>query len=1163
MGQDTKYSSLPWTFDSKGIMARPANDRPPNEHYYLDQAGTFEREESALSSRYGSTIINRDDPFQPPFPIAKFNYPLPAKPVTLSRLKSLNGDTFRYAGLISGALYRRASDTQGPYTQIISALSPQHLSGQRFSTLVTTCFGSAQPWLFICDRTQQLKDSGTGVPSKIGINPPTRPVTATEYAPRTLNIDTFQTSAGYGPSGMTLVGISTVATVGGTVGVGVLDYEQYTDLTGSFKNAPDGMIATSTTTPDGALRLKFNTNGPLQTYDIISQNAVYSPADSFVFKAVSFTIASNTTGHIGKTAALDLSDYQTEDLIVLVVQVDGAAAVQEIRLEFDVDGSGYSSSYYYKSIIPVSYQGSLSLPQVNDPVNAVGNAVSEQSIGINKQWDSGGISQILAQILTDQPVDNNSNTGIQPSQFASGDGPWSVIYLRKGDFQPVGNAGTPGLDWSNVTGWRVQVTTNSQGSATLAFNGLYIQGSPTADGIGTNAGPSSFGGLGYGFVATYYNANTMTESNPCPIPRFSVTENNPGGVSTLIVLRQAIDLLLQYSPDPQVTHIRIYAQGGIFADTFFYADQIPNLTGTGTVNYRYILPDSARSQGNPVSLTNDVPVTSTLQKPINTTITAPIGPPVNTNVPTLETIAVADATAQFVPTQKVVIGTPQNLEEVYVVVGGTGSFTAYVQLPHAAAEQLQVFSIPGQPCFLSVMAYGQRYMAGDPNNPHFLYYCNPSRPENCAPQNYIPCGTPGDPITALIFFRGALFVRTMSTFYQVFPGNPPYAQPTGSKHGSPASFDWCLTESEVWYQGWDGIRSFRGADGPYRSLIIEWLYRNNNLTPIPLVDLNALGDVVSAFKNNTATFVYPGQDGSNHELQFSTSYNRWRNDNQNISAIYLEIDTNTLVYATPDTLGPSGGWFINYEDITKDYDDGGWGAGAPGSQPLIQIPISMSVQTPYLDQGLPNNQKQYNSLTIDANPNGQTVTVTLLFDDDNGTVLPITVGTFTGAVRKKFNFQINAAGAPEPGLGQAAYRVSLKLTCPVKVAPILYQADIDAAPLPDQRNVLDSYWIKFGVDESKLVKQGYYDYTSTQPITVNLFADGDPVPYYTFTLPANPTRAEVPVRVRYPAMKLRQYRVVMTSAGSFQRWSPLQVDMKPIQATKGYIPAEIGEAVTQ
>ena len=268
----------------------------------------------------------------------------------------------------------------------------------------------------------------------------------------------------------------------------------------------------------------------------------------------------------------------------------------------------------------------------------------------------------------------------------------------------------------------------------------------------------------------------------------------------------------------------------------------------------------------------------------------------------------------------------------------------------------------------------------------------------------------------------------------------------------------------------------------------------------------------------------------------------------------LEPDTNQLVMAVPYPNLPAGNWGIVYEDITKDYDDGGWNAKGQ----LLQTPIALDLQLPYLDMAAPNNQKQFNTVTIDANPNGQNLNLQLLFDDNNGSVAPIDLGTFTGAIRDKFHFTIN------DGEGQQAYRISPVITGSVTSAPIIYQADIEAAVLPDQRSSYDSYWSRLGVgDESKLVKQGYFDLTSTGPVTVKLFADGDlTTPYYQFTLPANPDRYESPLRKRVPALTMRLFRVIITCEDSdmFQLWSPIQVDVKPVCQGKGYSRFELVEA---
>jgi hypothetical protein len=1340
VASDTQYKSIPWTFDSKGLMSRPSTDRPPDAHFYQNMEGCFEREESAMSSRYGSVIVNRDPDGTP----SGQNHPLPSAPVTLSRILGLSGVNYRYAGLANGTLWRRAGTTQGPYVEIASGLS-----GDPYTSIVTTMFGSSLPYLMIYDRTKLLKDSGTGSPTSIGIFPPVKPIIATAYAPEVQLIDTFSAITGYGPSNMVLggpldgeitsvsvvknniygsgtgfhvgdvltitqlggangqvvvtsldpgsvflglncirsvalvnpgtgyttatnlpatggsgtgaafnivtsggTGLYTTAVVAGASGASILsgDHEQYTDTTGSYSTATDGMIATSATEADGLYRLKFGTFPVNNTYEIVSiGNNAYAATDTFTFTELTWLIAASTVGYIGKSIQLDLSKYQGDDLIVLVVQCSHPENVQGIQVEFDVNGSNYGASYYWKSVIPVSWQGSVSMPSTNDPTTAMVDAVFDLAMGITNT------SQNVGQSTAQSPTVPNSLQGVQPSQMGSGQNSWSVIYLPKGQFQPAGNAGQSGADWSKITGWRIQVTTNSNGSSNVGFNALYIQGSPTSNGVGTNAGASSYGGVGYDFRQTFYDASTMTESNGCPSAYFSVTPTNPGGSSTLVPLRQAIDLQLQYSSNPSCTHVRIYARGGVFGDNWHYADQVPNPssppktnvsnilsvqlqypgsgfiaglivvvdsdvdpgivgttvtitgmtggasflngttftvtyaangliegsiflvhtnygpapdTGTATANagnffssnkfhYTYILPDAALEQGNILSLTNDVPVTSTLPNPISTTVANALNPlPANTNTPTLLVVESADASAVFVPNQVVDVGGPQNLEQVYVVAGGTGSFTAYIQLPHPIGDPINVYATPGQPLYLAALAYGQMWMAGDTNNPHYLYYTPKDQPQYCPPQNYVPIGSPSDPITAVINYRGQLLVRTRSTWYPVFPGNPPTYQSSGSKHGSPASFDWCLTESEIWYQAWDGIRTFRGADGKYESLIIEWLYRNNPLSIVPPVDLTQLGSVISAFKNNTATFVYVGVDqGLRHRLRYSTSYKRWRNDNVYTTALLVEPDTNQLLMAVPYP-HPTGGnqWAIVYEDISKDYDDGGWSSN--GS--LVQDPITMNLQLPYMDVGALNNAKSFNDLTIDANPNNQEIGVQLLFDDDNGNVAPINLGTFTGAVRDKYHFVINS------GLGQQAYRISPVFTADVTEAPILYQAEIEAAVLADQRSSYDSYQHKFGTDEYKLVKEFYCDYTTSSPangIHVQLFADGDTVPYYEFDLPANANRSEVPMRVRFPAIKLRLFRMVMTSlgtGGSFQLWSSLTVKWKPAKSGGGYQPGDLG-----
>ena len=1183
---DTTYKAYPLILRSKGIQARWSVDQPPDAAYWLNLNGALERAETAISSRLGSAILNRD-----PIGVGVQNYLLPFAPVTLSRLLvgAAPAVPYRYAGLSDGSLYRRATDVQGQYSQI---LSPGSLSGQPFTTLVDNSFNSSQPFLYIFDRLSMLKDNGAGTPTRLGILPPVRPVTTQAYAPRITLINVFNSASGYTTTGsLSITGdIFNTFIIQGSAGASQLSgsYERYTGNASQpspYFAPPDGMLASSKTLADGSWRLKFQTNILTGQFDIFATNNAYDAADEFDFPSALTSVSSNATGTIGKTLSptLDLSVFDPADLIVISLQVATPQNVQEIRVQFDVNASGFTTSYYTATLIPISYQGYISNPQVSNAVTSINNQTFQQSVLAGKGsglgtvvrqhgYRSPGMSDAIfgGDLLPSNPVGGGGGGGgggiggsgaTSPSQLPTS-GSWATIYLQKGDFLPVGSAGQPGLDWSNITGWQIQVTTNSGGSSSVSFNALYIQGGGTTSSPATMAsGPSSYGGVGYDIRYRYLNANTGTPSNGSREQFFPVTSVNPGGVPNLFPLRQAINVIGQYSADVQVTHVQFYVRGGLFGQNWYYADQIPNVTGSGTFSYKYTLPDSVLASGDILKLDNDVPVTSTLPNPINTTITnvAGIGPtPVNTNTPTLVAVTVANAAVNFVANQVVFIGQTTNLEETVVVTGGTGTFTCYIQSFHSLGELVRASSLPAQPLYLAAIAYGLHWMAGDPNNPHYLYYTNPGYPENAGPQNHIPVGTPSDPIVAVIQTRGVLFVETLSTWYQIYPGNPPYAQSTGAKHGSPASFGWAIGENEVWTQAIDGIRSFRGTDAPYRSLIIEWLYRLIPLSPVPLVDISnsKLSTILAAYHQNTAIFVYTGVDTKLHRLLYDTSFQRWRNDDVPATAILVESDTDRLIYSKPMTIAGVSGWAI-VEEVSQDYDDGGWVSGA-----LVQLPISVTAQTSYSDQKAPNNQKQYNVLTIDANPAGQTITPLLLFDDNNGSVASVatTPPTFTGSGRAKFQFQINA------GAGQQAYRASLQVSWSGTSAPEIHQADIYAAILTDVRSSLDSYWIKFNTDGFKVIKQGWFDYTSTAAITVNLYVDGNmTTPFYTFTLPANPTRASSPVRVRFGnvlgvgARMLRLFRMIGTSIAPFQLWSPVQVDVKLIGTQgKGYSMQPIG-----
>jgi hypothetical protein len=144
--------------------------------------------------------------------------------------------------------------------------------------------------------------------------------------------------------------------------------------------------------------------------------------------------------------------------------------------------------------------------------------------------------------------------------------------------------------------------------------------------------------------------------------------------------------------------------------------------------------------------------------------------------------------------------------------------------------------------------------------------------------------------------------------------------------------------------------------------------------------------------------------------------------------------------------------------------------------------------------------------------------------------------------------------------GQQAYRMSIRHTFAVLNAPTLYQEDVYAAVLADYNATWDSYWIKFSIDESKIVKEGYFDYTSPVAINASLYADNNQTAYWTFQLPALTARAVQ--RVRFSnlnpgttAFTCRTWRIILVSTDTtqpFQLWAAPRIRFKSILAGATY-----------
>lgn len=1063
---------------SRGIMARPTVDVPPGESLYLNLSGLEEIEEATLGSRLGSVLINKTG--------TAVNA-LSGLVHSLAKLGSIFGNNYRYASS-GGNLYRRSSLTPGAYSLISSALSGQPWQSVNFQTNI-----SSYPYIFIADANGLIKDNGLlAAPQNAQMFQPQYPAQAVAQDPDYIILDAY-------PSPSTRYAYTGIS--GGTIG-------SYVNTTTTAAITATGIQSVSVAAPMqmGLFQwLTIDTGGNQETVLAIfvtptgftaNFTKTHANGATVTNNALSVTVPASTTA----TVALSFSGtpvtawpvvLQQEDYIGLYLYVSDPSQISSITLKFDCGDGSFNSDYFWRTI----GQGPLQqlLNTASTSTTAAADAVLSDSLGLYSS-EEGGISQL--------------NTGLNQ---------WTSLLMQLSDFAGAGRAdfNDPVFNWSNINGYQIVITANDNTSVTVQLSSLILMG---------GAGPDSFAGVSYGYAWTFYNPVDGTESNPSMF----MTDVNPPTQTNLVVPRRQPVLLTLTHPtlDSQATMARVYRIGGTLNDAYRRLDEIP-ISG-GSTKYTDIWSDLDIQQADTLSLTNDVPVTSTLPVPVNTTLSAAI----NTlnQVVTVTPASMANISVH----QQILLGNVVSPNvEIVVVLSITGTtFTAFVQNTHAVGEPVSATAQYGVPPTIIGEAFDQVYFAGDKNNPSYLYYTQKGMPSSVSSAAYVPVSTPDDPITAIVATSANLYVSTLSRWWSIAPGSNqgavPIPYPTKADHGCVAPNGWTLKDGVIYYQALDGFRAFAAGNSQYLSGIIEFLEQGIGTSPIVEADQTQFAATRCAWWNKFVFFSYIGIDAARHRLILDVENQRWRNDDVDAQSMILEDTTNTLLY------GDSNG-LIHQDRVNVAYDEGN-NAGV-----VVQNPIPINMQTPYGDQNAPETQKQYQELTIDANTNGQTLNATLLFNDGQES---IAIGPVVTTERAKVNLNVNA------GEGQQAYKCSLQLTGAGTQRFFIYQAKIRWLILAQTRRSFDSYWLRMGIDESKLLRQIYAETTATQPITCQVYYDGSETPFFTFTIPALGTRNAF--RQRLPAVKFRLVRFIFTCPADFQLWDTSKYEWKPVAQGKGW-----------
>ena len=1136
------YRDQPFIFGSKGIVARYALDRCPPQTY-LNTQNLEARQENALSTRLGSYVVNTD-------PISAGNLPLGAGSVYgLARLKTQTA-TYRYAGCVN-RLFRRTGDTLGAFTEVGNG---PEFSGSRFSSLLYRPSFSSTPWIFFADQNVMRKDNGfPGLLEQWGIFPPVYPAQTTFGGILETDVDLWgsdlfdaqptRTFTNFTPTSSSIASITrtsnTVTVVTSSphqIPTGGPGYSNKIDIT--ISGVTDSSFNVSLTSPffvTDAHTFSYlqvgpnasSSGGTVGVYEIFRVNTVvttFVPSTPGIYTVTPGSMAGISPGavlFVGLTAipiVVISTTVSTFTAYFPTGALSGGIGLYALETSGTVNATT-TATFGGSSLFDLNTAGALHPANNNDLISLLINV---------------SVTANLASVELDFDVGNGSFTDFYSVSFSIGslvNNTWAQLTAARGTFTTNGLAGTFGKDWSNVGKYRIKVVTNGGGSIVLQLADLYIQN------VG---GPNSSGGLPYDYRYTYFNINTGDESNPCVTqiaPAF-ITANN----QTI-----AVNLALSQPGDPQVTHIRIYRRGGTLNVGWLFLAQVP----VGTLSYLDGFNDSDIANNQPLVLDNDPPITTQLPTPVNGLILGALTGGSLQAAPVLPAIS-----SQLYVNQIVTIDVGNLQETVIIQSVSSGQFTAYFQYNHGVNAAIAASTRSGHPVDIGAIAFEQAWLAGDRDNPNRLYYSKSQNPEAFPPQNYVEVGVPSDPIMAIVVLRGMVFVFTLSRVYRivVYPGQPPVPIPTSSRHGLAAKFAWCIEESQVWYRSQDGIYVFTGEDSEYLSQPIEWLLagKEPNLGPIVAdQNVNTAGmtldtysaNVCMAYAKNEVFYSYLGQDSVRYRLIFDTVYKRWRNDSLGFLSMFYEEDTGTLL------AGDGSG--LVYVDRSGNVDNLGY-AGSPLA-PVNQN-IVVTLQTPAMDQNFPKNNKIYNELVVDLDTGGAQVSIILIFNYGTNSQFPSSTYPVLTNGRQQMTISLNS------GNGYTALNVSLQVLTQSGTSGALfhiYEWHIKAAVDAEFRTSYDSYWDKFGTDEPKMVKQGYFEYAANSTITFNAYEDGSAVATYSFTLPATALQRTV-TRVRFPATKFKTYRLVATSRFDFMLYGESHLEVKPVTSDKGYAKAKLG-----
>lgn len=228
------------------------------------------------------------------------------------------------------------------------------------------------------------------------------------------------------------------------------------------------------------------------------------------------------------------------------------------------------------------------------------------------------------------------------------------------------------------------------------------------------------------------------------------------------------------------------------------------------------------------------------------------------------------------------------------------------------------------------------FAAGDPNNPHYLYFSKRFRPESFPAENFIEIGTANDPLSSLVTIAGLMGVFSRDTKYRV-SGNATTGFTTYeafSHRGSRATKSVAPSDKGIIFVANDGIwlTNLIAQDSKISGKI-ESLFTGDTVSDEEPINQDAMDQVAGTFYKSKYYFVAPTGERTvpNRLFIYSFDSEEWAVYDIGGGSMVYEPDTDALVLGGDDgfvsileTGVTDDGTAISAEVRTKDFQGGSY-----------------------------------------------------------------------------------------------------------------------------------------------------------------------------------------------------------------------------------------------